>query len=63
VKECPYDAITMQNNLAYIDYDKCRLCRKCEPVCPTGAILELNFPPRKEKAGETEKVTEPVNAG
>jgi Na+-translocating ferredoxin:NAD+ oxidoreductase RNF subunit RnfB len=63
VKECPYEAITLQNNLAYIDYDKCRLCRKCEPVCPTGAILELNFPPRKEKTGETEKVTEPVNAG
>jgi Na+-translocating ferredoxin:NAD+ oxidoreductase RNF subunit RnfB len=60
VKECPYEAITLQNNLAYIDYDKCRLCRKCEPVCPTSAILELNFPPRKEKAGETEKVAEPV---
>lgn len=48
VKECPFEAITLENNLAYIDYRKCRLCRKCVVVCPTGAIHELNFPPRKE---------------
>lgn len=47
-KECPYEAISLANNLAYIDYRKCRLCRKCVPVCPTNAIQELNFPPRKE---------------
>jgi Na+-translocating ferredoxin:NAD+ oxidoreductase subunit B len=58
VKECPFDAITLVNNLAYIDYNKCRLCRKCEPVCPTGAILEINFPARKEKPGEPEKVSQ-----
>ncbi|HRZ39993.1 MAG TPA: 4Fe-4S binding protein, partial [Candidatus Omnitrophota bacterium] len=54
VKECPFDAITMENNLAYIDFNKCRLCRKCVPVCPTKAIHETNFPPRKpaeESAG------------
>jgi Na+-translocating ferredoxin:NAD+ oxidoreductase subunit B len=59
VKVCEYDAITMENNLAFIDSTKCVFCRKCVPECPTGAILELNFPPRKEKAvekpaGETE---------
>lgn len=48
-KVCPFDAITMNNNLAYIDYQKCKLCRKCVQECPTGAIHELNFPPRKEK--------------
>ncbi len=47
VKECAFDAITLENNLAYIDGDKCKLCRKCAPVCPTSAIHELNFPPRK----------------
>jgi len=51
-KECPFDAITIVNNLAYIDDDKCRLCRKCVAVCPTGAIAELNFPPKKEKKAE-----------
>lgn len=48
-KECKFDAITIENNLAFIIDDKCRLCRKCAPVCPTNSILELNFPPRKEK--------------
>lgn len=53
---CNFDAITIKNNLAFIDSDKCKFCRKCEPVCPTKAILELNFPPRKEpKKKETEK--------
>jgi len=46
-KECAFDAITIKNNLAYIDDVKCRLCRKCVSVCPTGAIHELNFPPKK----------------
>jgi len=46
-KVCPFDAITMVNNLAYIDYNKCKLCRKCVLECPTGAIQELNFPPKK----------------
>jgi electron transport complex protein RnfB len=45
---CPFEAITIENNLAYINDDKCRLCRKCVPVCPTKSILELNFPPRKD---------------
>jgi Na+-translocating ferredoxin:NAD+ oxidoreductase subunit B len=52
VEVCPFDAITMENNLAYIDFIKCKLCRKCAPVCPTDAIHEINFPPRKEKDAE-----------
>ena len=48
-KVCPHGAITISNNLAYIDYNACKLCRKCVEVCPTNAIHELNFPPRKEK--------------
>ncbi len=52
-KECKFEAIRIENNLAYIDYTKCRLCRKCAPVCPTGAIHELNFPPRKEAEVKT----------
>ncbi|HHT61366.1 MAG: Fe-S cluster domain-containing protein [Paludibacteraceae bacterium] len=58
VKECQFDAITIENNLAYIDFTKCRLCRKCVDVCPTGSIHELNFPPRKkqEAVPETEEI-------
>lgn len=49
VKVCPFEAITLENNLAYIDPVKCKLCRKCEAECPQGAILAVNFPPRKPK--------------
>ncbi|MDD4515147.1 Fe-S cluster domain-containing protein [Massilibacteroides sp.] len=52
-KECAFDAIKVENNLAYIDPVKCRLCRKCVVVCPTMAIHELNFPPRKEKEADS----------
>jgi Na+-translocating ferredoxin:NAD+ oxidoreductase RNF subunit RnfB len=54
-KECKFDAIKIENFLAYIDYNKCTLCRKCAPVCPTNAIHEIGFPIRKEK---TEKQSE-----
>ncbi|MCK9206194.1 MAG: Fe-S cluster domain-containing protein [Salinivirgaceae bacterium] len=47
VKVCPFEAITLANNLAYIDYNKCKLCRKCVVECPTNSIHEINFPPRK----------------
>lgn len=48
-KVCPHEAITMNNNLAFIDSDKCKLCRKCVPECPTNSIIEVGFPPPKEK--------------
>jgi len=52
---CPKDAITIENNLAYIDAALCTLCRKCVPVCPTDAIIETNFPPRKVPKETKEK--------
>ena len=51
-KECKFDAIIVENNLAYIDDNKCRICRKCVEVCPKNSIIELNFPPRKNKVEE-----------
>lgn len=56
VKVCPFEAITLENNLAYIDPEKCRLCRKCEPECPQSTIIAMNFPPRKPKAEVVENV-------
>jgi ferredoxin len=52
---CPYDAITLENFLAYIDPIKCKLCRKCVVECPTDSILEINFPPRKDATESTEE--------
>jgi Na+-translocating ferredoxin:NAD+ oxidoreductase RNF subunit RnfB len=48
-KVCEFNAITIKDNLAYIDSKKCTFCRKCVIECPTNAIIELNFPPRKPK--------------
>lgn len=49
LKVCEFNAITIENNLAYIDASKCTFCRKCAVECPTNSIIELNFPPRKPK--------------
>lgn len=37
-KACEFDAIHVNNNLAYIDYSKCTNCGKCALVCPTKVI-------------------------
>lgn len=44
VKACPFEAVTISDSLAHIDPAKCRLCRKCVAVCPSGAIHTANFP-------------------
>jgi Na+-translocating ferredoxin:NAD+ oxidoreductase RNF subunit RnfB len=48
-KACPFEAISINNNVAYIDFNKCKLCRKCVAECPTGAIHAVNFPIKKEE--------------
>lgn len=58
-KVCAFDAIVMKNNLAYIDSDKCRLCRKCAPECPTNSIIETGFPARKAKEDTAPVVAAP----
>lgn len=59
-KECKFDAIVVENNLAYIDSEKCKLCRKCVDVCPTNAIIALNFPPRPPKVEKTAETASKV---
>lgn len=48
-RACTHDAIRIENNLAYIDFEKCKLCRKCVEQCPTHAIHAVNFPAPKTK--------------
>ena len=54
-KECKFDAITIENNLSYIDPDKCRMCRKCVEACPTHAIVAVNFPAPRPKASANQQ--------
>jgi Na+-translocating ferredoxin:NAD+ oxidoreductase RNF subunit RnfB len=37
-KQCPVDAIHMDNNVAVIDYEKCINCGKCAAKCPVKVI-------------------------
>lgn len=54
VKECKFEAITVENNISYIDFNKCRLCKKCVDVCPTKAIHAVNFPAPKPQPENSE---------
>lgn len=40
-KTCKFDAITVENNLAKIDPEKCKNCGMCAKECPTGAIINM----------------------
>ena len=41
-KICPKDAITVEHNLAVIDYSKCDNCGLCATVCPKKLIKDSN---------------------
>ena len=56
-KVCRFEAITVENNVAYIDFNKCRLCTKCVDECPTGALVKVNFPVRAPKPEATAATT------
>lgn len=61
-KVCAQEAITVADNLAYIDFTKCKLCKKCAAECPTGAIHAVNFPILKPKpAPAAEEKKEDIN--
>ena len=40
-KVCKFEAITVENNHAYIDPEKCKNCGLCAKECPTGAINNM----------------------
>ena len=57
-KTCQHGAIVVENNVAYIDPAKCKLCRECEAVCPTGAIHGINFPKPLDKEAVKARIAE-----
>ena len=42
VKQCEFDAITVDGFLAHVDYDKCTGCGKCAEKCPSKIITWLD---------------------
>ena len=53
-KVCKFDAVHVENNLAFIDPEKCKNCGMCAKVCPTTAIVNLKqLAKLKEKANAT----------
>ncbi len=57
-RECPFDAIHVINNLAVIDYDKCKLCGKCVNVCPKNLIINVRAERKARKTAREEKAAE-----
>ena len=46
-KECAFGAITVENNLAHINYEACTQCGKCVEKCPKDDVLSLNVAGKK----------------
>ncbi|MBO4360715.1 MAG: RnfABCDGE type electron transport complex subunit B [Eubacteriaceae bacterium] len=59
-KQCEFEAITLDNNLAHVNYKNCTLCGKCAEKCPVKVII----PPEKTPVSEAdlEKEVETVEA-
>lgn len=57
-KSCKFEAIKVENNIATIDYEKCKNCGLCAKECPTGAIN--NMRQKKAVPVKTEKVDAPA---
>ena len=56
-KNCPFDAIHVVDNLAVIDYDKCKACGICANKCPKGVLTG-----KKPAAAAAPKAEAPASA-
>jgi len=43
VKACEYDAVSVTNNVAHVDYEKCIGCGKCNEACPVKCISTIRL--------------------
>ena len=43
VKNCPTEALTLNDDKIDFDSEKCIYCRNCEAICPLNAIRIVNF--------------------
>lgn len=58
VKTCPQNAITLDNNLAYVNDALCISCQACVDVCPTHAMTIM---PLDKKKVKVDVQAEPAN--
>jgi electron transport complex protein RnfB len=58
-KACKFEAIHVVDNLATIDYDKCRLCGACVKACPRGIIVNFRQA-RRARRERLEKAAVPA---
>lgn len=63
VKNCKYGAVSVENNLAVIDYSKCKSCGKCAAVCPRGIITAPPQVPEEESFDESEYFSLKIDDG
>ena len=49
VKACEHGAVTVENNLARVDYTKCTGCGKCHAVCPVKCIDVITLQQHKKE--------------
>ncbi len=48
-KVCGFDAVHVENNVAYINPEKCQLCGECEKACPKSVIAFLDITGKEPK--------------
>jgi RnfABCDGE-type electron transport complex B subunit len=48
-KVCGFDAVHIENNIAYINPEKCQLCGECEKACPKNVIAFFDISGKKPK--------------
>ncbi len=59
-KVCGFDAVHIENNVAYINPEKCQLCGECEKACPKNVIAFLDINGKKPKAKPAPAKAAPV---
>lgn len=42
VRQCQFDAVSVTDNLAHVNYENCTQCAMCAETCPVGVIMNNN---------------------
>lgn len=59
-KVCGFDAVHVENNIAYINPDKCQLCGECEKACPKNVIAFIDINGKKPKVKPAAPAAKPA---